>query len=273
MANLWDSLKQHIGETYGTLSQGLVGQNLRADASKIKTGGRARLEQLASMSPEEAAMSFGNFGMGVKKLPLERAAEQGYHLDMPLYHGTTSTEDFEAFKPSAVRNDGRRTSGDNTMSFATDPSTASRFAFGEEGAHPEWWMPKTPMPRGRVIPAYVRGNLWDYRNPEHVNLAFEHLKNKYSSSKDWHPEWYKEQLGTGHWGFVEHDLGKDFFKSNGFTGAHVTEADAKNVIMFDPTAIRGKFAKFNKKDMKSSNLLASGLLAALLLKDGKSDVE
>lgn len=63
MANLWDLLKQHATETYGTLSQGKVGQDLRADANKITTGGRARLEQLASMSPQDAAMNFGPMGM------------------------------------------------------------------------------------------------------------------------------------------------------------------------------------------------------------------
>lgn len=63
--NLFDYLQQMSDgarESYGTLSNGLVGDRLRSDANKIKTGGIARLEQLANMSPEDAAMSFGFVG-------------------------------------------------------------------------------------------------------------------------------------------------------------------------------------------------------------------
>lgn len=70
MTNLWDMLTNHASEVYRTLSQGKVGQNLQADANKIKTGGRARLEQLVSMSPMESATSFGPMGAaGTIKLP------------------------------------------------------------------------------------------------------------------------------------------------------------------------------------------------------------
>lgn len=63
MANLWGLLTNHASEVYDTLSQGKVGQDLRADASKIKTGSLARMEQLANMSPQEAAMNFGPMGI------------------------------------------------------------------------------------------------------------------------------------------------------------------------------------------------------------------
>ena len=49
MASLWDLLKQHAAETYDTLSQGKVGQDLRADANKIK--GNAYGNTVISTSP------------------------------------------------------------------------------------------------------------------------------------------------------------------------------------------------------------------------------
>jgi hypothetical protein len=67
--NLLDMLKTHISEVYNTLSQGSVGDNLREDANKIRTGGMARLEQLANVSPQDAAMSFSNLGIAGATIP------------------------------------------------------------------------------------------------------------------------------------------------------------------------------------------------------------
>jgi len=267
--NLLDMLKAHIGEVYDTLSQGKVGEDLRSDAGKIKTGGLARLEQLTAMSPQEAAMSFGPMGITKVAPNIRKALEQGYRMDEPLYHGTNSLDDFERFKVAAQRNDGRRTGGAGSVSLSNSPEFASRYSTA--GALPEdeiarkisQYSPNTPPAGPRVLPVVTRGNLWDHENFGHVKLGLDYLESKGLVKNLQNYAFYKDAMKAGDWGVVEKDLGRDFFKENNFTGARVKEGGTSNVIMFDPSAIRSPWAKFNKKDKNSSNLLASGLLGAL----------
>lgn len=272
MASLWDMLTNHASEVYNTLSNGKVGQDLRADANKIKTGSRARMEQLASMSPQDVAMSFG-FG-GTLNLPknLQKALQQGFRVNEHLYHGTTALDDFDSFLPNIARNDGSRTGGKDSISLSTSTDTANRYApttLSDEylRKQAQYIAPAGP----RVLPVVTRGNLFEGSNFDHAKLALDYLESKKIIKNMQDYSFYKKALKSKDWGVVEHDLGKDFFKQHGFTGARVMEGDSDNVIMFDPTAIRSRFAKFNKKDAKSANLLASGLLGSLLLKEEDND--
>jgi hypothetical protein len=75
---------------------------------------------------------------------MQRAAEQGFNVDMPVYHGTD--QGFEEFVPKAGLS-GR------ASYFTDNPDVASAYAMGDVRY-------KQRGPEGsQVIPAFVRGNL------------------------------------------------------------------------------------------------------------------
>lgn len=254
MNNLWDLLSGMLPTK----------QAMDATVAKSKQPFDPNYDYLGN-SPGAGALNF----MGTTSLPknLQRAVQQGFRVDEPLYHGTGSPEDFIGFDANATRANGVRTAGPGSVSLTASPKTAAGYASMASLANEN----KTLFtPGARTIPVVTRGNLFDSSIPEHYDLALNDLKNKGFFSDPRTEATYRRMLQQQDWGVVEHDLGKDFFKANNFTGAKVKEGDTKNVIMFDPSAIRSPHAKFNKKDIKSTNLLAA-LLAGVGLNQGQDN--
>jgi hypothetical protein len=254
--NLIDLIADHIGETYNTLAQGRPGQQAKAFAKETQ----------ANYDPMSVAMGFAPIGMTKPTFPskaLQKAQKLGFDTDTILYHGTSTPEEILSFNPNALRaGEGRRTGGPGSVSLATDADIANRYTNTpvDERVYNSYYTPHGP----RVLPVVVRGPLYDYLNPDHRALALNFLDNKYNFKTPTDRKFYEDVLARGDWGTIEYDLEPKFFKQNNFTGAKVTEGDNSNVVMYDPTAIRSIFAKFNKKDFKSKDLLASGLLPLLL---------
>ena len=111
---------------------------------------------------------------------------------------------------------------------------------------------------------------FNYMNPEHSAKAEAYLENKYAQlhanglptrgEQDWMSE-----LSQGDWHAMEKQLGLDFYKDNGFSGAHEIELGERNFITHDPKNIRSRFAAFDPLRKNSPNILASGLLGGTVL--------
>jgi hypothetical protein len=210
--------------------------------------------------------------LGTVKLPknLQQATQQGYRVDEPLYHGSNQNigEGFNDL--NRARPDGTRTGAKNSVSFTTDPEFASEYAlYGGAGPMIQRRKMLPPNENAQVYPAVTRGELWDPNNAEHVAKAFQYAENKYGAKRGWDDDEVLDQLKNADWRTVEQYLGSSFFNKNKFTGARMNEGGVENVLMFDSSAIRSPWAKFDPKKLKSTDLLASGLLGDLLLNKDK----
>lgn len=164
---------------------------------------------------------------------MQRAADQGFNVDMPVYHGTT--DDFESFD---IDRAGKNDSGwyGKGVYLTPDPDTASAYTQYQEFAN------RTGAPGANVIPAYTR------------------LKNPY-----YWPENRKAALTT-----EESRLIRDELMARGYDGVIVSNkyADPKyqsnyETIVFDPSNIRSVNAAFDPAKRDSRNLMAGAAGATI----------
>lgn len=164
---------------------------------------------------------------------MQRAAEQGFDVDMPMYHGTT--DNFESFD---IDRAGKNDSGwyGKGVYLTPDPDTASAYSQYTEFAD------RTGAPGANVVPAYIR------------------LKNPY-----YWPENRKAALTT-----EESQLIRDELMAQGYDGVIVSNkyADPKyqsnyETIVFDPANIRSVNAAFDPAKRGSANLMAGAAGATM----------
>ena len=180
-------------------------------------GKRVGINTLVSKIKEANANRPAQNGFGGKSLPMDepsrmqRAREQGFDVDTPLYHGTT--KDFDQFAPSK---DGALGEG---IYLTKNPSFAGQYARGDNA---------------NIRPVYARG-------PR-------------ASESEWF-DLFTEVSGQLPPSATVADIDAKvipILKSRGYTGI---ESDTA-IVVFDPSNIRGKFAKFDPSETQSSKLLA-----------------
>jgi hypothetical protein len=98
--------------------------------------------------------------------------------------------------------------------------------------------------RGNIMPVYVNAkNVFDYANPNDVNLVMDRLTN-YSKTlgKKENPEQYlaavKGMISRGNWPRIESPEVQEAIRGAGFDGFSVLEAGTKNYAVYNPTAIK-----------------------------------
>ena len=168
------------------------------------------------------------FGRGSKQpLPMDeasrmqRAREQGFDVDTPLYHGTSG--DFDAFRASRSGVFGPG------VYVSEDPSVASSYAqrAGAKGGSPN------------VMPLFVRGRV---ANDAEYQAAF------------------RQATAEGKQGSNRPLRIAQILKQKGFSGARIPgdgDLVPSQIVVFDPNDIRGKFAAFDPSQSGSSKLLAA----------------
>jgi hypothetical protein len=220
---------------------------------------------LAPRRPEQA-------GFGGKSLPMDepsrmqRAREQGFDVDTPLYHGTAS--DFEAFDRSKFGSATDARSAKLGVWLTSSPDTAAGYAklasedtpvskilkLAEEAERKGNWDEYAALTRaaeakerdiakngGRganVMPLYVRGKI------KSVDMDGA----KYDPSDTPLSEMAAQAKAEGYDG-----LRLQNFSDEGGWGRY---SPTDHVLIFDPKNIRGKFAKFDPAESGSSKLLA-----------------
>lgn len=185
---------------------------------------------------------------------LARAKEMGFDVDNVYFHGTTA-KDFSEFYPGLANNG-------KGIYFTQDLHKANAYATNDSPIAPR---------NARIIPTFVKGELFDPDNSEHIKKLNELRRNK-----SYDPEKYDKHnsLKLG-------DLRKDYntdelvdeLKSLGFSGRKIGKGkinsgyvnpetfewiDTPNIedeiVVFDPKNIRSKFAKFDPAMAESADI-------------------
>jgi hypothetical protein len=157
-----------------------------------------------------------------------------------FYHGTGS-RDIEQFAP-----------GPRGATFVTKkPRFANSFAPIDEAAMD---LQKSNdilyQPGATVYPLSVNlGKHFDYETPEGLSLISEYVKTNKIPSKT------EDALKTGAWDVIEDPRFMDFLKNQGFDTFSVREMGTKNVGVFNPKNIRGKFAEYNPEHAESADFM------------------
>jgi hypothetical protein len=168
---------------------------------------------------------------------MQRAKEQGFDVDTPLYHGTHS--DFDSFsKEGTEQNFGGAQSAFGH--FLTDnPKYAERFSKqaynGQKGG-------------SNIMPVFARGKL------KEMDIKVLDDLERLGSDDNWEiartaPQRAQEIV--------------DKLKAEGYDGVRFVGVSgpgfgvANEIAIFDPSNIRGKFAKFDPSQSHSSKLLAA----------------
>jgi len=216
------------------------------------------------LGDETGQLTIGKKEFQFPKQEAERISEQGYDLSRPLYHGTPAG-DIKRFNPSETGMHGKG------VYLTEDAEEASKYALrsntGDTG---------TPT----VMPVYAKGRYYDRDSTEDtidllnaLGISAPDVKHK--------PEWYNDKGLLEHYnkaiGRLQQNHGTidEAVRAAGdlFTGIR----DGKHTIVFDPTAIRSRFANFDPSKSHSSNISAGlggvSTLAGLkaLLNKNKTD--
>lgn len=174
---------------------------------------------------------------------LQRAREQGFDVDTPLYHGTGA--DFDSFDVSKAGG-ARADTGVWLSSSAENASTYAPRIDRRTGAG------------GNVKPVYVRGNIleidarganWNRLGDNevgHLDLPYP-IDDGYSTNDI--ARWAKQE---GYDGVRFKNL-----RDRGMYADTDNIAPGDTVVVFDPSNIRGKFATFDPSQEGSSKLLAA----------------
>jgi len=109
------------------------------------------------------------------------------------------------------------------------------------------------------------GKHFDYETPEGKAAIQEYLSQQYPITPDLSKADLKARLADradeyswlkkGAWDGVEGPAFQDFLRANNYDSFAVKEASVKNVGIFDPKNIRGKFAKYNPEDAESPDFM------------------
>jgi hypothetical protein len=300
-----DAQERMLGGAGGALTGGIAGRGVRGGMNALAP------KPAASSKPPPVRMGLG----GGKSLPMDepsrmqRAREQGFDVDTPLYHATT--HDFEKFTPSNWR---------GAVFLSDTPNGASRGASAGGLESPALKGPTAPTSKSAgpaIYPVYVRGKIFGKSDvPEWFfprEMTHNEWRNARANAMTWDPP---KELGltTEEKRFVRsirHDalgqfdeidasgqtmrfdgrggqpIGWESFegaegsssygpavrgalKKLGYDGALVADESGVATAIFDPSNIRGKFAKFDPSETQSSKLLAgvSGVMGLGTLSAG-----
>jgi hypothetical protein len=171
------------------------------------------------------------------------------------YHGTIQY--FDGFDPKKTNKGIFYTSPDTELAntFATD--------FKPDGALP------------MVMPLKTRGKVFDYENPEHIDLIKNEIKPPdmlYNEGINTNPVFNEDKMldaiQNGRWQVLERNDVQDTIKKLGFDGFNVTEgrkgwSDAKNVGLYNASDIRSPLAHFNPKyaGVGAGSVMSADLMA------------
>lgn len=119
-------------------------------------------------------------------------------------------------------------------------------------------------PGSTVYPVSANlGKHFDYETPEGRALIKQYLEQTMPVPKGEKEmqQWIRDRAAThgelkdGSWPAIENPVFQDFLRANQFDSFAAKEAGRKNVGIFDPKNIRGKFAKFNPEDAESPDFM------------------
>lgn len=229
------------------------------DVARLLSEGRASdvtEEMRAAADPQEMWNLYKTGATGMD-MPVDHASRMARAKDMgfdePGLHGTYAEEDYSTFgRPRASL---RR---ESYFAPANKPDFASSFAAGDEG--------------GRVLPVMLRsgdfldgrggaGNeklmeiLWDN------NLDTDFRLHRTDGETKRLPDWGEQNV-------------IDAVNRSGATGLRLQERPGMtSAAVFDPTAIRSRFAMFDPRLKHLANLSAAGVGAAYLAPDERRGIK
>ena len=174
-----------------------------------------------------------------------------------FYHGSPSNK-IEAFDPNKSMKDPMMAVRGATF-VSPNPKFAESFLVNPE---------KEKVVSGATMyPVSVNlGNHFDANTPSGSETIKQFLLNKYKKEADTHGfedainqkhEHYMDRLTDplNNWNLLESPELLNHLKTTGYNTFSVTEGGVKNVGVFDPKNIRGKFAKYNPEDAESPDFM------------------
>jgi len=175
------------------------------------------------------------------------------------YHGSPSNK-IKAFDPAHNPSlDATYAKEANATFLTKDPSFANSF-LPDGGLGSQYRTGSTVYP--------VRANLgkhFDHETPEGKAAIQEYLSQRYPVTPDLSKAELKARLADradeyswlkrGAWDGVEGPAFQDFLRKNNYDSFATVEAGRKNVGIFDPKNIRGKFAEFNPENAESPDFM------------------
>lgn len=196
---------------------------------------------------QTAARQTARSALNTTPARMNRARQQGFDTETPLYHYTAKLEnggEFTEFQPSYRGKMGKG------IYLSADPQYGLRYVLDRDayregrlsGEMQRLPTDEQPMREGaRAIPVYVRGNI---AGPEAYERAYRQAKS----------EWMSQNPAAN---FADDDAVKirmqDILKDEGYTGA---SAFKNEVVVFDPQDLRSINAEFQPGE--SAQILYSG---------------
>ena len=174
-----------------------------------------------------------------------------------FYHGSPSPN-IKAFDPSKSKKDPDMITPGVTF-VSPNPKFAESYL-----SRPDKY---TPTTGATMYPVSVNlGKHFDASTPEGSEAIKQFLLNKYQKEADSYGfndilsqkhEHYMDRLTdpVNNWKLLESPELLNYLKSSGHDTFSVTEGGVKNVGIFEPQNIRGKFAKFNPEDADNPNFM------------------
>jgi hypothetical protein len=171
-----------------------------------------------------------------------------------FYHGSPSNK-IEVFDPNKSMKDPMMAVRNATF-VSRNPNFAESFLVNPE---------KEKVVSGATMyPVSVNlGKHFDAATPEGSETIKQYLLNKYKKEPGFDDvlnqkhEHYMDRLTDplNNWNLLESPDLLNYLKSTGYDTFSVTEGGVKNVGIFDPKHIRGKFAKYNPEDAESPDFM------------------
>lgn len=200
------------------------------------------------------------FAKGGKVGILEAAAAAFKKQFTPgFYHGSPSPN-IKAFDPSKGSIPDVKDHITPNVTFVT-PKPEFAESFLPEGFDSTYRTGSTMYPVNVNL-----GKHFDPNTPEGSEVVRQYLLNKYKKEADTYGfdeamnqkhEHYMDKLThpVNNWKLLENPEILDYLKNTGHNSFSVTEGGIKNVGIFDPKHIRGKFAKYNPEDAESPDFM------------------
>ena len=213
-------------------------------------------------APEyNAGGKVGTVLSAIKKLSEEAQAAYKAKFTPGFYHGSASNKikEFDPMHPASEAGTSMGASGEkgsNAIFLTKDPSFANSFLPAGNA--------RGYKPGSTVYPVNANlGKHFDYETPEGHKLINKYLEQNWQIPDDASrlAEWAKHRsshandLKQGVWSAIEDPGFQDFLKANKYNSFALQEAGRKNVGVFEPQNIRGKFAKFNPEDAASPDFM------------------
>lgn len=182
-----------------------------------------------------------------------------------FYHGSPSPN-IKAFDPSKAKKDLDVTTPD----VAVFVSPSAKFANDYLHKSVKVANPSTKYPKGATIyPVSVnKGRHFDVDTPEGEEAVHKFIKENFLSKvdpKNENSEAIQNILSNNfaidiadphsNWNTIESSGFLNFLKKEGYDSFAANEAGVKNIGVFDPKNVRGKFAKYNPEDAESPDFM------------------